>query len=79
MKNEYSQKEIDLFKYFGYDYFVSDGHISAPVIYRMMVEKAFLEDMKGKPVESLRRCQKALNSCSVYRLTPEWDAMIEMS
>ena len=79
MKNEYSQKEIDLFKYFGYYDLIRDTNISAPVIYRMMIEKAFLEDMKGKPVESLRRCQKALNSCSVYRLTPEWDAMIEMN
>jgi hypothetical protein len=78
MENEYSQKEIDLFKYFGYDDLASCRSITVPVIYSMMVEKAFLCDMHGKPVESLRRCQKALNSRSVYRLTPEWDAMIEM-
>jgi hypothetical protein len=78
MKPEYSQKEIDLIRYFGYDDLIHDNNISAPTIYRMMVEKAFLCDLRGKPVESLRRCQRTLNSCFIYRLTPEWDAMIEM-
>lgn len=76
--NNYSEKEIELLKYFGIsEHLLGDCCISAPALYRVAVEKAFCENMKGVEVESLRRCYNALQKCSIYRLTKEWDAMIE--
>lgn len=74
MKNEYSKKEIELFEYFGIKDIYED--LTAPQIYRMMVEKAFGKNMQGEHVESLRRCFNALMSCSVLRMTREWDDLI---
>jgi hypothetical protein len=81
MKTDYSEKEMKLFKYFGYDSptLLDDNHISAPALYQMMVNKAFCNDMLGTEVNSLRKCYKALQSCSVYRMTTAWDDMIEFS
>jgi len=80
MTKQYSDKELQLFEYFGFGkLLVNDGdeRIAAPVIYRMLVEKAFADNMQGPEVESLRRCFNALQQCSPYRLTEEWDALIE--
>jgi hypothetical protein len=60
-ENIYSKKEISLFKHFGVDYFLGTSLECDPMtIYRQAVEVAFLEDMSGPMVESLRRCMKAL-------------------
>jgi hypothetical protein len=74
---DYSDKEKALFSVFGYSD-VLRLCISAPIIYRMCVEKAFIDNMQGKTVESLRRCYKALQSMSVIRLTEQWDEMIKL-
>jgi len=74
---DYSEKEIKLFTFFGYGDILD--HLIAPVIYRMCVEKAFIDNMIGPEVDSLRRCVKSLYNCKVYRMTPEWDSMIEFS
>jgi hypothetical protein len=72
---DYSEKEKQLIKAFGYENLLT---VVAPTLYRMMVEKAFINDMKGPHVESLRRCAKALQECKIYRLTKEWDDMIQL-
>lgn len=54
------------------------NHIDAPIVlYRMCVEKAFMDNMTGPHVEALRRAYKALNSCKVYRRTEEFESLIE--
>lgn len=78
MKTEYSEKEIKLINYFGFKNIIYDCSILPPTIYRMMVEKAFSENMNGKEVESLRRCYNALVKCKTYRMTKEWDSMIDI-
>ena len=78
--NRYSDKEMKLISFFGFAEIVKNdkGHsIATPSLYRMMVEKAFIENMKGTEVESLRRCAKALYTGKINRLTTEWDEMIE--
>lgn len=78
-KTEWSEKELRLIEFFGYGDIAGSGSCAGPVMYRMMAEKAFLDYMEGKEVESLRRCCRAMNDMSVYRLTKEWDDMIEFS
>ena len=72
ISSEYSTKEIQLFKYFDVD----TNHFTPPTAYRLAVETAFVNDMHGPEVQSLRRCARALRDTKVYRLTKEWDQMI---
>ena len=73
---EYSDKEISMFKYFGVDNLIGDKYIGAISIYKVCVEKAFCEDLKGPYVDSLRRCMNALNSFQCNRMTSEFDKLI---
>jgi hypothetical protein len=70
----YSPKEHTLIEHFGFSD-VADS-MEPPVLYRVMAEKAFCEDMRGDAVDSLRRCLTALNRSSCFRMTEEWDEMI---
>ena len=74
--SEYSEKEKKLIAYFGYSDIICK--ITPITMYKMMMEKAFIDNMTGPEVESVRRCNKALKEFSCYRCTPEWDAMIEI-
>lgn len=76
---DYSEKELKLFEFFGVSHLLKSSVSLAPVVYRAMVEKAFMDDIKGPEVESLRRCYNALMKCTVYRMTKDWDALIEFS
>lgn len=80
MKNkcEYSKKEIQLLEHFGVLDLVEADTASPPVIYAICMKKAFLANEQNKATESLRRCVSALSKCHPYRMTPEWDAMIEL-
>jgi hypothetical protein len=75
MTCEFSDKERDLFVFFGLSNLID--YIEPVTLYQMCVEKAFLDDIQGPYVDSLRRCYKALRNCSVYRMTQEWDEMIQ--
>ena len=76
----YSDKERKLLNWFDIpDAVIDCSSCAAPTLYRMAVENAYLDQYTyGCETESLRRCAKALRDCSVYRLTPEWDAMIDL-
>lgn len=56
------------------------GKISAIQLFRLMAEKAFLDDDKTEYAESLRRCLKALNNAlnneTYNRFTVEFDNLI---
>lgn len=74
--NGYTDREQKLFEMFGY------GHLTAyiesgPSLFRMCVEKAFIEDMKGPHVEALRRAYAALAKCNPYRCTEEFEKLLE--
>lgn len=76
---EYSDKELKLFDYFGFrDLAEKCTSLSVVPLYRMCLEKAFIEDMKGPEVEALRRAAKALiMDASPYRRTQEFEALLE--
>lgn len=73
---DYSQRERALIEHFGFSD-VAD-RMEPPVLYRLMAEKAFCENLKGDAVDSLRRCLTAMNRSSCYRKTKEWDEMISI-
>jgi len=74
MRSEYSEKELAMFEWFGYADLTNN--LTPVVLYRLCVEKAFTNDLRGPYVNSLRRCAIALRDCTCYRMTPEWDKMI---
>lgn len=51
-------------------------------VYRMMVEKVFMDNINDERSDSLRRCIQAWNGLheeKIFRLTPEWDALIDLT
>ena len=81
MNTQYSKKELKLINFFGFKDLIEKDEfdtLDPPIIYRIMVEKAFCENLTGKEVESLRRCYNALIKCKVYRMTKEWDNLIDV-
>lgn len=74
----YSEKELILLEYFGYSHMVGSVSLSPIDVYKLMMEKAFLTNDQSKYSRALRRCIKAINKVSPYRLTPEWDALIDI-
>ena len=77
MTVDYSQKEVKLFKMFGYEGNLLEL-IDAPMsLYRMCVEVAFIQDMRGPHVEALRRAYKAMYDCTVFRRTRKFEKLIE--
>jgi hypothetical protein len=43
----------------------------------MAIKEAFLKNLHGNHVEALRRAGNAIENCSPYRQTPEFEALIE--
>ena len=78
MNTQYSEKELKLIKFFGFDDLAEKEIFNPPELYKLMVEKAFCKNLTGKEVESLRRCYNALIKCKVYRMTKEWDNLIDV-
>ena len=73
---EFSEKEIQMLNMIGVGD-LCDRFTSDPLgLYRIAMERAFLECASGPHVDSMRRCIVAIRKCSVYRGTDEWDAMI---
>lgn len=73
--NGYTKAEIRLISMFGYGDLVSRIECP-PGLYRMCVEKAFVEKMEGPHVEALRRAYLALMRCSPYRQTEEFEKLV---
>lgn len=74
-KDDYSEKEQKLFEELKLDIYYGD--IPPATLYNMAAMNCFMENRQDKVSESVRRCVKAWHTCSCYRMTPEWDAMIE--
>jgi len=75
----YSEKELALIHYYfpQFDDRALES-ITALPLYRMMVEEAFMSDNCDDIFScSLRRCMNALRECKIYRLAPEFDALID--
>jgi len=81
MKALYSEPEMKLMRTFRIpEALLKDEFVSAPQLYRIMVEEAFLypDKYEDNAIESLRRCYWAIMECKIYRMTPEWDALIQL-
>ena len=75
-KTKYSEKELKMFKE------LECGDLmdvmSVFQLYNIAMEKCFVNDWEGKAVESLRRCMKTFKKCEIYRMTKEWDDLIQL-
>ena len=74
--DDYTQGEKRLIEAFDY------GHLytlinSPPTLYRMCVEKAFINKIEGPHVEALRRVYRAITLCTTYRHTTEFEKLTE--
>jgi len=79
MIRDYSKRERELLKFFGVAKMIEARSMPVMAVYRSAMEQAFLDDMQGPEVESLRRCMRALQKGEPYRNTPEWDELIKFS
>lgn len=68
--------EKKLFVAFGFK-LEAIAHIPIVTMYRLCMEKAFLENLQGLHVEAARRACRALFVDGIYRGTPEFDEMIQ--
>lgn len=81
MNHDYSDKEIALFKALGMNMGIDLELLKIMYpsqVYKAAIETAFLENLQTPAAESLRRCVNASNGSTVFRLTPEWDALISL-
>lgn len=77
--NKYSQKEFEMIKAIHPEYSKYLDNHPIFVVYRMTAEYAFVNNLQGKAVDSLRRCLKEMYKVdAIYRNTPEWDNLIEL-
>lgn len=80
LRERMSEKEAKMFEILGFGYLLDkEIDIEALSLYRMATEQCFLENTQGPAVESLRKSYKAYLTCKVYRMTPEFDALIELT
>ena len=70
----WSDKELKLVEHYGYSDLAD--RVEPLMLYRMMVNKAFAINDQSEYANSLRRCSYALDNCTVYRMTPEFDKLI---
>lgn len=49
-----------------------------PKVLDCVVMEVFLKNKQGPAVESLRRCVNAIKHSKMYRMTPEYDALIKL-
>ena len=73
----YSEKEKELLRFFGFEYYITDSSVAAPKVYSMMAEKAFCKNMQGPEVEALRKCCNALMAGGSFRGSPTWEAYLD--
>ena len=79
--DELSEKERELATRLGFSDLFPAQSITAPGLYRILIEHCFLNDIQGSLAESVRRCGHALNSGvngKLYRCTPDFDALIQL-
>lgn len=82
-RDKYSAKEQAMFEALGLSGLMD--HIDIPPsLYDIAGLKCFVEGTEGPAVESLRRCLKVLKGGwggvgeSLYRMTPEFDSLIDL-
>lgn len=78
--NDCTEAELKLIRAISphwYDLVTGDTEFNTPTVFRILVEKCFIENMEGPAVEALRRAYGAIFKCKPYRHTPEFDKLCE--
>ncbi len=75
----FSNSEIKIIKYFKFESYMDEScFINNPIgLYRLMVDKAFLDNDQSKFSNALRIAYNNLLKCKCYRMTKEFDSYIE--
>jgi hypothetical protein len=71
---KYSKAEMEMFAHYGMAEIAE--YIQPALFYPMLACKAFTMNDTTDWAHGLRRCIKAMENGTVYRGTPEWDALI---
>ena len=83
MRTDYSEKEFAMVQACSphWAMIVCLPHLQFnPVsVLECVMKEVFLENKQGPAVESLRRCLREFNYNRVYRMTPEYDALIQLN
>mgnify|MGYP001335375211 CR=1 FL=1 len=72
----YSEAEIRMFKALGFNYLLFCQY-APPLLYEIVMKCCFIANMEGDDVDALRRGCKALVDGNPYRLTKEFDSLLE--
>lgn len=73
----YSEREQALFESLNFGYLMDIIDIP-PSVYDIVARDCFIKNLTGKSVDSLRRCLGACQVCNPYRMTDEFDNLIEI-
>lgn len=57
---------------------IEDTYISPLNLYKILAIDAFIAKREDVYVEALRKGLQALESCKIYRMTPEFDELIKV-
>jgi hypothetical protein len=72
---EFSEKEQKMFISLGFGHLLD--HINWSInLYRIAVWDSFIHNKTGNDVDSLRRACIAIDNCTPYRMTKEFDDLI---
>jgi hypothetical protein len=74
MNPQYSQKEQELFTVLGYKDLLTQ---EPAVLYRMVALNLFKQNKTGVLIDSVRKCLNAIDNGTPYRLTEEFDDLIQ--
>lgn len=75
MKPTFSDKELQMIEHFGYAELAP--HIEPLVMYRLLTHRAFILNDQTAFAAGLRRAMIAFDTgAKIYRMTPEWDALL---
>jgi hypothetical protein len=82
MKSDYSEKEFAMIQICSPHWakLISDERVDfcPPTVLECVMKEVFIENKTGPAVESLRRCLKSFYNGKIYRMTPEYDALIQI-
>lgn len=83
MKSDYSDKEFTMIKELSPHWAQiieedKDSSFVPPRILEIIAMDCFINNTTGPAVESLRRCIKACKNCKPYRMTKEYDDLIQL-
>lgn len=74
---EFSEKEVKMFTGLGYGDLVERFEEDPLSLYKVAAMDCFMHDLRGKYVDSLRKCMLVLKTGVFYRGTEQWDSLIE--